>query len=216
MIRNILNGKVYVGSGCVTSSRWAAHRGLLDRGNHHSRALLADWQRQGKEAFEFSVLEEIIDTELLAEREQYWMDKYESWNPVKGYNVKRVAARRGSQIDEVPILKLYRRGNRWWIRFSAPPWLLRRFRAALAKGNNRFRPSKKGEVNVSLGPLDKREATIFLAKFQVLLWLARWDALSPAVERAFEMAQQRGMEAAFERIPDSKMKDSMRLLLGGK
>ena len=49
------------------------HRYLLRIGKHPSKHLSASWKKYGEDAFEFSILEQCADAELLA-REQHWMD----------------------------------------------------------------------------------------------------------------------------------------------
>lgn len=73
VIRNEVNGKMYVGSAVDTARRLAKHRYQLRIGKHPSKHLSAAWKKYGEDAFEFSVLEQCADAELLV-REQHWMD----------------------------------------------------------------------------------------------------------------------------------------------
>jgi group I intron endonuclease len=58
-IHNLLNGKRYIGSSINVKKRWEAHRDQLKRKIHHSILLQRAWDKYGKEAFEFSILEEV-------------------------------------------------------------------------------------------------------------------------------------------------------------
>lgn len=72
-IKNLLNGKVYIGSAVNLRSRWSGHRSRLGKGRHHSRHLQSSWDKNGPEAFEFSVLE-YCEAGVLLEREQLFLD----------------------------------------------------------------------------------------------------------------------------------------------
>lgn len=88
VIRNLVNGRVYVGSAVDIISRWGVHEVGLESGKHFNRHLLRAWKQYGPEAFEFSILE-LCEKNTLAEREQYWMDLLEA---VKlGYNQEPTA-----------------------------------------------------------------------------------------------------------------------------
>lgn len=92
-IKNLVTGKVYIGSACRLSSRKADHLRGLQRGNHVNQKLQRAWSKYGPSAFEFSVLELVDQVEMLTVREQHWID---SLNAVaSGYNIAPVA---GSQL----------------------------------------------------------------------------------------------------------------------
>lgn len=70
-IRNIVNGKKYVGSAVNFHARWTKHQSELRRGVHHSRHLQQSWNKHGEQAFEFRRLmlcdkSELIELEQLA------------------------------------------------------------------------------------------------------------------------------------------------------
>jgi group I intron endonuclease len=72
-IRNLVNGKRYVGSAVNIRARWASHRYYLRSGKHHSDHLQSAWNKYGEDSFEFSVVEFCAREELLA-REQFHID----------------------------------------------------------------------------------------------------------------------------------------------
>jgi group I intron endonuclease len=84
-IRNLRNGKRYVGSAVRLMQRWAAHRSLLKKGTHHSDHLQKSWNLYGSESFEFSVLE-YCRRDSLIEREQFHIDAGCDYNkaPIAG------------------------------------------------------------------------------------------------------------------------------------
>lgn len=72
-IRNLVNGKRYVGSAVTIRARWATHLSELRSGKHKNRYLLSSWRKYGERAFLFEVLENCPRNSLI-EREQFWMD----------------------------------------------------------------------------------------------------------------------------------------------
>lgn len=84
-IRNIKNNKLYIGSSKDIEKRWKQHLAQLKKGNHHSSKLQNSYNHaKDKNIFEFSVIEEIIDNNKLKEREQYYIDLFNSYHV--GYN----------------------------------------------------------------------------------------------------------------------------------
>lgn len=72
-IRNLVNGKRYIGSAKCFRIRWNGHRAKLNRGVHHSRHLQSAWNKYGPEAFAFEVIE-LCGSDSLVAREQHWLD----------------------------------------------------------------------------------------------------------------------------------------------
>lgn len=72
-IRNLLNGKFYVGSAVDTRTRFRQHRKLLRRGTHHCRHLQASWNKYGEELFKFEVVEQCESADQLEAAEDKWL-----------------------------------------------------------------------------------------------------------------------------------------------
>jgi len=91
-IVNLHDGKAtaYVGSAANIRRRWKEHRTALRHGWHFNVHLQHAWDRYGKEAFEWGVIEEVHDVANLIEREQFWLDKYFEM-PDSVYNIARDA-----------------------------------------------------------------------------------------------------------------------------
>ena len=85
-IRNIVDGKVYVGSAVNLKHRWFKHRVLLRSKKHHSTHLQHAWDKYGEQAFVFEVLE-TCDKECLLNKEQNLLDSTASFDDTKGYNM---------------------------------------------------------------------------------------------------------------------------------
>lgn len=86
-ITNKANGKVYIG---VTETdvdyRVRNHIYALRKNRHHSRLMQNDFNLYGEESFESSVIEYVENSIHQYERERYYIELYESYNPDKGYN----------------------------------------------------------------------------------------------------------------------------------
>jgi len=90
-IANTVDGKMYVGSAWNFRKRWNAHRRQLRMGVHHNLHLQRAWDLSGEQAFVFDVLE-LVESEQLIEREQFWIDFLKSCE--EGYNFAPTAGSR--------------------------------------------------------------------------------------------------------------------------
>lgn len=88
-IINLVNNKIYIGSAIIFRKRWDLHILDLKNNRHHSRFLQASYNKYGKEAFSFSILEIVEDKTKLIEREQFWID----WSKPE-YNICKIAESR--------------------------------------------------------------------------------------------------------------------------
>lgn len=89
-IRNIINSKVYIGSAVNIYNRYCEHLGDLNSNKHHSKRLQNSWNKHKEENFEFDILE-LCSKESLIEKEQYYIDMYQSFDKTKGYNICKIA-----------------------------------------------------------------------------------------------------------------------------
>lgn len=89
-IRNIKNGKIYIGSAINIKNRAHVHINELENNKHHSKHLQHSWNKYGKNNFVFEVIE-YTDVQNLLEREQFWMDFFQSYFDYNGYNICKVA-----------------------------------------------------------------------------------------------------------------------------
>jgi len=85
-LRNIEDGKVYIGSSINIERRKRGHLSYLRSNNHSNAHLQLAFNSYGINSFEFSILENVDVTELIA-REQYWIDYFNSSNREFGYNI---------------------------------------------------------------------------------------------------------------------------------
>lgn len=95
-IRNLTNGKVFVGSSANLPGIFNRHEFQLKAGGHPNKKLQADWNEFGAENFEFEILEEIVPREtpnydLRADLEFFedlWLEKLAPYGEC-GYNEKK-------------------------------------------------------------------------------------------------------------------------------
>jgi group I intron endonuclease len=70
-IRNIVNGKVYIGSTTDSfSQRFSNHISQLNLGKHGNPHLLRSWKKYGADTFVFEILEEVTDPAMVLPAEQ--------------------------------------------------------------------------------------------------------------------------------------------------
>ena len=110
-IVNSVNDKLYIGS--TTSSfkkRWASHSYDL-RNNKHANGFLQNiWNEYGRESFEFYILETLDTNEDIFEREQYYIDNYNTVYP-NGLNILPIAGQwiqnKNSPLNKYSMGKTY-------------------------------------------------------------------------------------------------------------
>lgn len=100
-IRNKHSDKMYVGSSKNINERWVRHRYKLNKGTHDNRFLQNAWVKYGADAFEFEVIEQ-CDSEQLAEREQFWIDRLQVANSAYGYNLSKDTLRPANGLKHSP------------------------------------------------------------------------------------------------------------------
>lgn len=99
-IRNIVNNKIYVGSSNDIVRRWRDHCWDLISRQHINSHLLSAWEKYGQDNFVFE-LKEIFqpkeelkrkeNLKTLRQREQYYINLYDTSNNKKGYNESKKA-----------------------------------------------------------------------------------------------------------------------------
>jgi len=86
-IKNLINGKIYIGSSNNMIKRFESHKYLLKNNKHFNQHLQNSWNKYGNNVFVFSVLEYVNNINKLIEREQYWINKTKCTNRNIGYNI---------------------------------------------------------------------------------------------------------------------------------
>jgi group I intron endonuclease len=94
-VLNRANGKVLVGSSVNVPAMLNRHQAQLKLGMHQNRALQADWQAFGPDAFEFEVLDileppdqpDYDPADDLRALEEMWLEKLSPFEE-RGYNAR--------------------------------------------------------------------------------------------------------------------------------
>lgn len=101
MILNKVTNKSYIGSTVTIDKRKWEHFSQLRHNKHHSILLQRSFVKHGERNFEFLVLEEFEgDNSLQWEREQFYMDKHNSYDSRFGYNISKDARSMASGMNE--------------------------------------------------------------------------------------------------------------------
>lgn len=167
-ITNIVNDKQYVGQAVIKSKRWKDHKSALSVGKHNNRYLQAAYNKYGKEAFVYTVLE-ILPTLLnLDECEQYWINKLNTVAP-NGYNLNPTAgSARGFKHTEETKLKWseQRKGKK-----RSPEALI-----ALREGCKKRKPvSDQAKENMRQAQLGRKQSEETKAKRKILMFGNQWN-----------------------------------------
>jgi len=86
-IVNTANGKWYVGQSVDIERRKATHFYDLKACKHYNECLQRAYQKYGKNAFEFRIIEEDMPEAILDARERSWIEFYRSNDRSYGYNL---------------------------------------------------------------------------------------------------------------------------------
>lgn len=108
LIRNLINGKIYIGKAKCINKRIKQHITNLNKKvrSHENDHFINAWHKYGRDNFSYCVLEYLpLNEKLLSEKEIYFILKYNSNNNKKGYN-KRLDSSTGLIVSEETRLKL--------------------------------------------------------------------------------------------------------------
>lgn len=85
-IENIINNKIYIGQSIRIEKRWIDHKKTLRSNSHRNVYLQNAWNKYGEDNFIHEIIEE-CDVSELNDKEIYWINYYNSTNPLYGYNL---------------------------------------------------------------------------------------------------------------------------------
>jgi group I intron endonuclease len=112
-IKNLITGRIYVGSSNNIKGRWSYHKNYLRNNKHDSLYLQNSWNKHGEKAFKFFIIEECSE-ELLFEKEQFWFNYYKENGLV--YNQREIIeSNKGVKCSEETKRKISEshRGKYW-------------------------------------------------------------------------------------------------------
>lgn len=90
-IKNLINGKIYIGSSSNLKKRMYSHIYNLRNNRHRNSFLQNSWNKYGESNFHFSVVEFVGDISNLLTREQYWIDTTMCYIRSNGFNIRKIA-----------------------------------------------------------------------------------------------------------------------------
>ncbi len=123
-IKNIVNGKVYIGSSVNIVGRLSNHKKWLSQNIHGNKHLQNAYNKYGDSAFIFEIYDEVailydlktltVEQRRILKRslkpnilffEQLWLDNFESWKPENGYNKSPTAGSNlGIKVSEEQLV----------------------------------------------------------------------------------------------------------------
>lgn len=86
-IENLVNHKKYIGQSVDIYSRFSKHKSSLNNGIHDNDYLQKSWTKYGEDNFKFYIIE-CCEKDQLDDKENYYIDLYETMNRDLGYNLK--------------------------------------------------------------------------------------------------------------------------------
>lgn len=103
--------KVYIGSSCRWPYRKTEHLNKLSQNKHSNRYLQRAFNKYGLDNIIIEPLEFCENASLLRNREQYWIDSFESTDPNQGFNLVKLVEKIGTtgyKFSDEQRLKLSR------------------------------------------------------------------------------------------------------------
>lgn len=104
LIKNLINGKVYIGSSKHITRRITTHKNHLLKNKHHSIKLQRAYNKYGIQNFEYSIIQYCKPIDNII-NEQYWLDYLDSYK--NGYNcLHKAGSNLGFKMKDETKLKL--------------------------------------------------------------------------------------------------------------
>lgn len=100
LLKNLISGRVYIGSSSDLKERFADHLRQIRNGKHDNEILRKSALKHGATSFVIGVIEY---TEDLKAREQYWMDHYKSYKRQNGFNILPAAYSRKGHKESLEL-----------------------------------------------------------------------------------------------------------------
>ena len=85
LLRNEIDGKIYIGQSTNLSKRKRQHKNLLNNNKHFNEHLQKAYNKYGN-VFKFEIIE-YCSIDELDNREMYWINKFNTTNKKYGYNI---------------------------------------------------------------------------------------------------------------------------------
>jgi len=104
-IVNVVNGKKYIGKSIDIERRWKSHLAQLraeNRNKNCNRYLFNAFKKYGESNFKLEYVElfDVVDEDLLSDRELFWMEELNTLNREFGYNLRKDSSGKCIVSDE--------------------------------------------------------------------------------------------------------------------
>lgn len=164
-IRNIVNGRVYVGKSKDIPFRWKGHLSNLRAGTHPNRPLSSDWAAFGESNFVFEVLE-YCEESLLRSKEMEWSRRLRSFDKEHGYNflcdfdgfngkhAEYTKAQIGKTLSGIKRSEETRKKQREYAK-NRPPEVIEKLRAAALAQHRRISDAERKEIGKKISNANK-------------------------------------------------------------
>lgn len=124
-ITNKINGKCYIGQSTDIEKRWKTHKSNWIQKTERRKLLYRAFRKYGIENFTFEILQK-CKKEILDEREEYWIAKYDSFK--NGYNMNRGGhSHRGSSYHSYRRYYRFLQQENKWLNPELTPHIARTF-----------------------------------------------------------------------------------------
>jgi group I intron endonuclease len=162
-IVNRVNGKYYIGSSKDIYDRWKEHKQYLIHKYHPNDYLQHAWNKYGEDAFDFVIIEKLLENEL-KNIEQKYLDKIKG-TPSIAYNLRYDAV--GGEMSEYSKKKIgdKNRGKKRTIEARLKMSLSAKNRPPTSKETkHKISLSKIGNKNHNFGKILSKETKLKLSK----------------------------------------------------
>lgn len=105
-IKNIKNGKKYIGKSKNILDRWENHIYKLENNTHPNKKLSEDWKQYNISDFNFSIIKIVEDNSKLQEKENYYICLFNTIN--NGYNSIRAKSLKNKKYKMMTFQNSYK------------------------------------------------------------------------------------------------------------
>jgi group I intron endonuclease len=99
IIKNIINGKCYIGKSVTVYCRLRKHKEMLERKAHINIYLQRSWDKYGKGNFTFKLLEPCEEL-ILSQKEHEWVEYHKNILKIELYNINDIDSNGKNRLSE--------------------------------------------------------------------------------------------------------------------
>lgn len=157
--------KIYIGSAVDYKKRFNQHKSDLRKGIHVNNYLQNSWNKYGEKAFKFEILEFVEDIDVLIEREQYYLDLYQTFAPYGGFNILKDAGSVLGYKHSEESLKKIKKSSAEYYKTNPSPFKGKHHTDEAKNGMSKKRKGKQvGEDNPFFGKTHSKETLEKMSK----------------------------------------------------